>query len=194
LQTSNYYIEAYDDGFFPVFYKGGRGTTVIAGVEVNSELVVSRLGITSVRVDQGASQRAIIEISKKFNGSIIILDGVTYAGFDVVDPRILASTTGKGVIVVFQYPLNLQRIKNALYEHFEDWKERYRVIEEVYSESMYYNTPWKPIRINITGISREEAFNVVKNTCIYSPIPEPLRIADKIASTIAKIKLRMYHM
>jgi endonuclease V-like protein UPF0215 family len=180
-------IEAYDDGFFPASYKGGRGETLIAGVELDGDLQVNRIGFRSVRVDLNTSMEAIIDISKLFNGEVVLLDGVTYAGFDVVDPAEVASKTGKGVIVVFLYPLNLQKIKVALVKHFEDWSERYSVIERVYTNSIYFNTPWRPIRVYVEMLDRERAFNILRETCIYSPTPEPLRIAHKIASTFTHL-------
>lgn len=179
-------IEAYDDGFFPAHYKGGRGKTYIVGVEVGERMKVRRIAWSTVWVDLNTSIRAIASISRTFNGTVILLDGVTYAGFDVVDPLELSFTTGKAVIVVQTHPLNLTKIRLALQKHFADWDERYRVIEGVYKRMMLVDTPWRTIRVFVEGINVDEAISMLRNTCVYSPVPEPLRIADKIASTLSR--------
>jgi len=183
----DYLIEAYDDGFFPANYKGGKGRTYLVGVEVEGRVKVRKIAWLTVRVDFNTTTRSIISISKILNGRVILLDGLTYAGFDVVDPVELSSAVGKAVIVIQTHPLNLAKMRLALEKHFEDWQERYRVIENVYKKMVYVDTPWRTIRIYNAGISVNEAINVVKNTCIYSPVPEPLRIADKVASAISRL-------
>lgn len=183
-------IEAYDDGFFPVYYKGGRGFTFIVGVEVEGVSRVLDVTWATVRVDQNTTINTIIDMSRLLRGEVVLLDGVTYAGFDVVDPDYLNYATGKGVIVIQTHELNLDRVKKALSEHFVDWVERYRVIEETYKKMILVNTPWRVIRAYIKGLDVDEAIGLVKKTCIYSPIPEPLRIADKIASALSKIYTR----
>ncbi|MEM0000904.1 MAG: DUF99 family protein [Desulfurococcaceae archaeon] len=183
-------VEAYDDGFFPVRYKGGRGVTYIVGVEVSEQIDVRRIAWSMVRVDLNTTEHAITAISRNLKGSLILLDGVTYAGFDVVDPARLSNSTGKGVVVIQTHPLNLPRIRSALQKHFADWYERYRVIEDVYKNMIYVETPWRTIKIHVQGVDVYEAICTVKRLCLYSPVPEPLRIADKVSSALSRLLLR----
>ncbi|MEM1639264.1 MAG: DUF99 family protein [Desulfurococcaceae archaeon] len=183
----NTIIEAFDDGYFPSWYKGGKGCTYIAGVETVEFLVVRRIAWSTVNVDSNTSMSKIIELSKFFEGEVVILDGVTYAGFDVVDPDQVSDRTGKGVIVIQLYPLNLDKIKVALQKHFVDWRERYSVIEKTYLKMIYYDTPWRTIKIYVRNIDLEKAFYILKNACLFSPVPEPLRIADKLASALSQV-------
>lgn len=183
LNTS---IEAYDDGYFPPHYKGGRGSTYVVGVEVRNLTDTSKIAWSLVTVDQNTTMNAIVNISRFLNGELILLDGVTYAGFDVVDPVYIYRATGKGVIVIQTHSLNLDKIKKALQKHFTDWNERYRVIEYTYRKMVYVETPWRTIRVYAEGIDLGYAIDIVRGSCIYSPIPEPLRIADKIASALSR--------
>jgi len=180
-------IEAYDDGYFPPAFKGGRGDTLIVGVEVSPELHVERVALSRVRVDMNTSMRAIISISRLFEGEVVLLDGVTYSGFDIVDPDEVSMETGKSVIVVFTHPLNLKRIEDALSKHFEDWRDRYAVIERVYKSTVHFYTPWRYIRLYIRGLDLSTVRLIFKNTCLYSPVPEPLRLADKLASSLSNV-------
>ncbi|MEM1695498.1 MAG: DUF99 family protein [Desulfurococcaceae archaeon] len=182
-------VEAYDDGFFPPHYKGGKGYTYIAGVCTQGPNKVLRIAWSTVKVDGNTTMNTILELTKILKGEVIILDGVTYAGFDSVDPDVLTSSTGKATIVVLQYPLNLSRIEKALKKHFEDWMERFRVIRKVYENSIHVATPWKTIRIYATGVGIKEALEITRKLCIYSPIPEPLRIAHTIASALSRLRM-----
>lgn len=186
---ARFLIEAYDDGFFPVYCKGGRCGTFIAGVRADKNRV-DKIAWTTVKVDLNKTLDAIINLSSLLEGDIILLDGVTYAGFDVVDPVELSKNTSKGVIVIQQYPLNLDKIKRALQKHFTDWEIRFRVISSVYRKMTYYNTPWRVIKIYTVNINKDIADYVLKSTQLYSPIPEPLRIADRIASSLSRLVYR----
>lgn len=139
-----------------------------------------------VRVDSNMSERAILEMSRFFNGTMILLDSVTYAGFDVVDPSYLFNATGKSIIVIQTHSLDLARVKKALQKHFPDWCERYKVIDETYRRMIPVETPWRVIKILALGMHVEDAIKITRRLCLYSPIPEPLRIADKIASAISR--------
>lgn len=185
-------IEAYDDGYFPLYFKGGKGITFIVGVEVKEDIRVSNISFTPVKVDMNTTSKVIMEMSKTMKGDIILLDGVTYAGFDVVDPVYIHDNTGKNVIIIQLYPLDLNRIKKALKKHFPDWYERYSIIERVYNEMFPVDTPWRTLKVHSYKLNIEEVIRVVRKTCLYSPIPEPLRIADKIASNITRIYLWRY--
>lgn len=179
-------IEAYDDGFFPVSCKGGRCNTFIVGVE-SIGIYPRKILWTTVTVDANTSLNAIAGLSREMHGDLILLDGITYAGFDVVDPYELHDRTGKNIIVIQLYPLDLDRIKRALRKHFPDWRERYSIIQRIAGEMIYYTTPWRTIKIHLTGISKEHAYRVLARTMLYSPIPEPLRVADKIASSLSHL-------
>ena len=97
------------------------------------------------------------------------------------------SETGIPVIVYQQYPLDLDRVRTALQKHFPDWKQRYNVIEKIYKKMNYYPTRWRPILFYNVGINGEDAIYYLEKTMIYSPVPEPLRLADQIASTISRL-------
>ncbi len=186
-------LEAYDDGYFPYYFKARRGLTYIAGVEVEDAYIPRRVAIGVVRVDGGDTHKVIREMSSSMEGDVILLDGVIYAGFDVVDPHDLHNSTGKGVVVIQLFPLHLERIKRALQEHFDDWSERFSIISSVYNKMIRVETPWRLIEVYSVGLEFREVLGVLRETCIYSPNPEPLRIADKIASAISRLYVyRLY--
>ncbi|HSQ02261.1 MAG TPA: DUF99 family protein [Methanobacterium sp.] len=112
---------------------------------------------------------------------VIMLDGITFGGFNIVNIRQIFESTGIPVIVIMRKFPNFERIKKAL-ERFDDWEDRWaNVIEagEVYS----LDRP-EPVYIQIHGIEREDAEDIVRLSTTRSSIPEPLRVAHIIAAGI----------
>ncbi len=186
-------VEAYDDGFFPYYFKACKGSTYIVGVEVEDFHSVRKVAVGLVKVDGRSTLRVIRDISISMSGSVILLDGVIYAGFDVVDPQELYNNTGKAVIVIQLYPLNLKSIEKALREHFVDWSERFNVIKSIYSRMIRVETPWRIIEVYSIGLDFNTAVTVLRRSCLYSPMPEPLRIADKIASALSRLHINQLY-
>lgn len=187
---------AFDDGYFPPTYKSGRGRTILLGVLVGSEKVHSLLDIfyTTQYVDDLKTTQNIIQIvntyCKNFNGLVILLDGITYCGFDVADPDEVYSETGFPVITVQQYPLDLDRIYVSLKKHFIDYEKRFTIIRRVSMRYIFLSTPWKTIQFYAVGISVEVARSILIKSMIYSPVPEPLRIAHMLASELARRQIK----
>lgn len=179
-------IHSFDDGYFPVHYKGRRGKTILVGLETRG-LDIDKLSWKPVVIDSRECSLAIIELSKLLGESdLILLDGVTYAGFDVVDPDEIHTSTNAPVVVVQQYPLNLERVRRALFRNFTDAYERYVVVEKTVNRFQYLDTPWKTIQYCAVGIEVDKAKEYLLKTMIYSPVPEPLRIAHILASTLSR--------
>ncbi len=181
-------IIAFDDGFFPPEYKARRGKTLLLGVETKDTTCIIGLAYKWILVDGRETTSTIIELTNLLKPvDLVLLDGITYAGFDVVEPWRIHSETNVPVVVVQQYPLNLERVKRALYKHFKDAEERYKVIEYIASRYKYMDTPWKTIQYYVYPEEKDELIiKALRKTMIYSPIPEPLRITHQIASTITK--------
>uniref|UniRef100_A0A7C4D6Y1 UPF0215 protein ENT92_00410 n=1 Tax=Staphylothermus marinus TaxID=2280 RepID=A0A7C4D6Y1_STAMA len=183
---NSFRIQAFDDGYFPVQYKGCRGKTIITGVETKG-FQINKVCWKPVTVDGRETSSVVIELSKLMGSpDLLILDGITYAGFDTADPDEIYLNTNTPVVVVQQYPLDLDNIREALYRNFSDADERYSVIKKVVDKFQYLDTPWKTIQFYATGIELDKARIILLKTMIYSPIPEPLRIAHSIASILSR--------
>lgn len=179
-------VQAFDDGFFPPAYKGLKGKTVLVGIEVLGFSVL-KISWKCVAIDGRECSRTIVEQSKAMGRpDLILLDGITYAGFDVVDPEEVHAHASAPVITVQQYRLNLDRVRKALFDNFADADERFRVIERVAGKFQYLDTPWKTIQYCAVGISQERAREYLARAMVYSPVPEPLRVAHAIASSLSR--------
>ncbi len=191
-------VLGFDDGYFPYSFKGMKGKTIVSCVltlNPNPGHVVPRLiNITEVYVDQPEVTLEAYETCSKCleesrdieAESILLLDGITYAGFSVIDVNKLYSMLRVPIIVVFMYDLELDKIEYALKKHFKDWNYRYNILYDVYSVSTKVETPKGPLRIYVKGLSLNRALNVILSTQVHSRTPEPLRIAHLTASAISR--------
>ena len=117
---------------------------------------------------------------------VIMLSGITFGGFNVVDVRRLYEETGLPVIVVSERMPDMDRIREAL-KNLPRWEERWRLIQgaggafevEVVKGS-------KPIYVQAVGITKEKAVEIVRKTCVRGRVPEPIRVAHLISSAISE--------
>ncbi len=181
-------VVAIDDGYFPLEYKGCRGYTILLAVGYSvSKCLVESIAYGYVVVDGvDATYRAVELVEAIGEAYTIILDGVTYAGFNYIDPYRLYRDTGIPVIVFYRHPLSLDRIRNALYKNFNDAGKRYSVIEKALVNRVDYTTKWGLYQYTPVGVEPLEARWILEKLAHYSPEPEPLRIADKLASQITR--------
>jgi endonuclease V-like protein UPF0215 family len=112
---------------------------------------------------------------------VIMLDGITFGGFNLVNIRQIFESTGVPVIVIMRRIPNFERIEKAL-KRFDDWENRWANVLEA-GEVYRIDNP-EPIYMQIHGIDREDAEDIVRLSTTRSAIPEPLRVAHIIAAGI----------
>ncbi len=112
---------------------------------------------------------------------VIMLDGITFGGFNLVNIRKIFESTGVPVIVIMRKLPNFERIKKAL-KRFDDWEKRWANVLEAGKVYKVENT--ESIYIQFHGIEREDAEDIVRLSTTRSAIPEPVRVAHIIAAGI----------
>jgi len=116
---------------------------------------------------------------------VIMLNGVTFAGFNVVDIQALNAATKLPVIAVTREKPNLAEIHDAL-NHLSRSEERWNAVLNA-GELVEVATRHKNERIylHVAGVSAEDARKVVRLTSTRSNMPEALRVAHLIASGVS---------
>jgi len=136
-----------------------------------------------------ATQRIIEMVNKsrhKGQLRVIMVDGVTFAGFNVVDIQEIFRQTGLPVIVVSRKRPDFPKVKKAL-KNLLDWQERWRMLQAAGKIYQVRSRPRAaPVCIQVAGIERSDAEQIVKLTSTRSLVPEPLRVAHLIATGIAR--------
>jgi endonuclease V-like protein UPF0215 family len=124
----------------------------------------------------------IIESSHSKQLRVIMLNGLTFAGFNVVDIKALNLATNLPVITITREKPNLAEIYDAL-QNLPDRERRWKMILKAGEPSEIFTMNRKTrLYIQTAGITKEDAERIVRFTSTRSSIPEPLRVAHIIAS------------
>jgi len=142
---------------------------------------------TEIEVDGNDATEKIIEMVKNTRHKdlrIIMLDGITFGGFNVVNIKKVFEETGLGVIAVVRKIPDFEEIENVIkrYEYYEERKEG---INAAGVPRKIETRKGKFIYIQCCGIKFEDAKYIVKLSSTRSLIPEPIRAAHLIASGVA---------
>jgi len=125
--------------------------------------------------------KMINESRHKDQIGVIMLDGVTFGGFNVVDIVEIFYQTGIPVIVIMRKFPDFPKIKKALLK-FEDHQKRWNHI--LNAGEVYKINNKETIYIQICGIDLEDAEEIVRLSTTRSAIPEPIRAAHLIAAGV----------
>lgn len=109
----------------------------------------------------------------------VLLQGITVAGFNVVDVHRLSERLALPVVVVARRKPRLALMREAL------WRTRgaarkWRLIEQA-GEMEPYDGIW----IQRIGIARDAAAAMLRATTLHGNLPEPLRVAHLLAGAVA---------
>lgn len=178
-----------DDGIVPNPKAGGR--TVLATVFLNEKLQPTRARLSSVTIDgNDATLRALelLQPLKNAKTARVLLDGVTYAGFNYIDPHQLAGGLGGvGVIVFFRWLPQSPRVWRALREHFSDALERWRVIGRVIEKAHPLLLRGHLVHAYSPNLGREEVVETLERATLWGAQPEPLRLAHLVAREASRL-------
>lgn len=175
-----------DDGVFTPHVKG---FAPLIGVVFRGGCWLDGVMSTKVEVDgfdSTAKIAAMVLNSPHYKQlRVMMLDGVTFAGFNVVDIERLNAETGLPVIAVTREKPNLKDIREAL-RNLPQSEKRWRAVLNA-GKILEVSTRSKTERVYVemSGILEEDAQKIVKLTSTRSSVPEPLRVAHLIASGIS---------
>jgi endonuclease V-like protein UPF0215 family len=116
---------------------------------------------------------------------VIMLSGITFAGFNVVDIKALNATTRLPVIGVTREKPDLVEIREAL-KNLPKSEERWNAVlnaGEIFPVPV--RNEKEKIYMQTAGLSADDAQKIVLLTSTRSNIPEALRVAHLVASGIS---------
>jgi hypothetical protein len=173
-----------DDG---KFVPHTHGAVIVVGVVFRGGCSIDGVMHTHVAID---GFDATEKLSSMINSSphrkqlrLVMLNGITFAGFNVVDIKRLNLATRLPVIALTRDKPDLEAVRKAL-NNLTRSEERWNLILEA-GKIHEITCKGKKLYIEITGISESDAQEIVQSTATRSSFPEPLRIAHLIASGIS---------
>lgn len=170
-----------------------KGEVLIFGVITRGNFSVDGIIQTKIEIDgRNATERLSEMINKtKHYGQIrvILLNGITFGGFNIVDIDELSELTDRPVISVIEHEPNFKNIKDALKKHFPDWQERWNIFERIKSiDEVFIKSNTKPLYVHYSGedLSLPIVKEVLEKTSGLSNSPECLKFAHLIGESFLK--------
>jgi endonuclease V-like protein UPF0215 family len=173
------HVVGFDDAPFD---RSHRGDVLVVGAVFAGERLD---GVISTRVRRdgaNAAQRLIdcLTGSKYFDQlQAILLQGIAFAGFNVVDLQRLHQATGLPVLVVARYLPDFQAIHEALLQKVPGGARKWRLVEAA--------GPMEPVAglyVQRCGITPEDTAMLLAGLQQNGQLPEPLRVAHMIAGGV----------
>jgi len=112
----------------------------------------------------------------------VLLSGVTFGGFNLIDPwKIQKSCKAPVIVVVGSRPDN-RAVKRALVKHFPDWERRWELIRSLGPVHKHRTMASEgPVFFEQFGCTIRKARLILKASAFVSRVPEPLRVAGILA-------------
>jgi len=164
------------------FKKSNDKKVLIVGTIFRGGEFMDGLISTYVDMDGNDSTERIVEMVNRTKHRpqlrVIMLKGISVAGFNVIDINLLSKKTKLPVMVVMKERPNLEKITKAL-EKIPDGKSKMSLIKKAGKITRIGH-----LFTQSAGISGNELTEIIKISCTHGKIPEPIRVAHIIASGI----------
>lgn len=177
---------AVDDGPF----RFGDEAALLVGLVVRGKGYLEAVCTSSVSVDRLDATETVADLvrgSRQHSQlKAVLLDGLTLAGFNVVDIEALHGSTGVPVVTVVDKVPDAVAIREALEGRFPDWEERYRLICQPETHSVMLADGGR-LTCHVAGMDAGEARELLRVTTLRGHLPEALRMADLVASGLPRL-------
>jgi uncharacterized protein len=172
-----------DDG---QFLPHTKGEVLVVGVVFRGGTSVDGVMHTHVDIDGlDATDKIVAMINAsphKPQIRVVMLNGVTVAGFNLVDIVKLNKATGVPILSVTQDKPDLDAIHEAL-KNLPETEKRWEIIQNEGAIRAIQNKGAK-LYVGLAGLDVDDALIVLDTTSTRGSLPEPLRVAHLIASGV----------
>ncbi|WP_456483523.1 endonuclease dU [Methanopyrus kandleri] len=164
--------------------------TLVVGVVMRGGQWIDGVMSTEVTVDGLDVTDRIAEMVNRSKHRpqlrVILTDGITFAGFNVLDIKKLHEETGLPVISVIKRRPDVASVVSAL-SNLDRTEERRKIVLRagpVHSVKTRRDEP--PVYFQCAGVEPDVAKVVLKRTATRHRLPEPIRVAHFIATGVTK--------
>lgn len=174
-----------DGGFFKESTKYTRQTLLVCillrGVQI------AGFQTNTITVDGLDASNKLIAMLRHWSFDAVILAGVSFAGFNLVDPTMVFEEFGKPVVVISRTKPDNVAVKNALFRHFEDWRVRWSVFEKLGPVHQVVSKEEEPpLYVEVVGATAGWATKLIRASAACCRVPEPIRVAKLIARGLTR--------
>lgn len=174
-----------EDGSFYSFSRKLRVFTVLCCVGMTHDRI-DCIRLSYIEVDGFDATEKLSEMLCGLDVEAVILGGITFAGFNIVDPPAILHDTGIPVIVYSGKRPDSLSMLSALKKHFKDWDRRWGIIERlgpIHQATLWPSEP--PVYFEVLGGSATWAEDILSSSALVCRIPEPVRVAGLIARGVS---------
>ncbi len=167
-------------------FKRGDASVLVVGTVFRGGTVLDGVLSTRVAVDGIDATERVVELisSCKFKDlRVLMLDGLGFGGFNLVDIQRVYRDTGLPVIAIVRKKPDFAEIFAAL-DNLGDKPLRVGIIEKAGEPVAVETRKNKWIFMQHVGVSESDAAELVRLSATRSLIPEPIRVAHLIAQGI----------
>ncbi|MGB9672322.1 MAG: DUF99 family protein [Candidatus Norongarragalinales archaeon] len=163
------------------FVKGVTKKALLAAVLFKG-LKIEDVAFKRITVDGLDATEKAATILNQWDFEAVMLAGVSFAGFNLIDPMVLYEGFSKPVIVVARTKPDNKAVKLALIRHFRDWRRRWEVFAKlgpIYKVEVFAEEP--PLYVEVVGAETKWASRLIGSFAVCGRVPEPLRVVRLIA-------------
>ena len=179
-------ILGFDDG---AFQPHSNDEVPVIGVIFRGGKFLDGALKTEITVDGTDATEKIVKLINstrhKKQLKVLMFDGITLGGFNIVDIKKVHEETRIPVIVINRKNPDLKKVKEAL-KNFEDFEERWKMILDAGEIKKMRIKGTKDIFYQSYGLTDEQTQEVIELSTTRSFIPEPLRVAHLIVTAVVR--------
>ena len=170
-----------DDGPFPRKTPDKPSMAPLLAVSLKGPHVL-RLRLGWITVDGLDATQEAKTLLQGLQRGPVLLSGVTFGGFNLIDPYAVSKRFKTPTIVVVGSRPDNRAVKRALVKHFPDWRKRWDIIRSLGPLRRVRTVAEEPpIFYEAIGCSTREARTILERNAMVSRVPEPIRVAGLIA-------------
>lgn len=162
--------------------------TFLTGVVYRGTEFIEDIRTVPIGVDSDNATEKLIELHDDCNNTgqikAVLIDGISFAGFNIVDLEKASEKLEKPVIAVTKNSPDRESFRDTM-ERTGNYDEVFEGLEDPLNLELKDGTCF----LQFSGCSEDEACEIVKACIIHGQVPEAVRVADLIGSgTRAVIK------
>ena len=179
-------IVGVDDGTIPVIRRPKQSALLVAALLQGSTISDIRLG--RIEVDGRDANRILNSLLRNLRFDVVMLSGISFGGFNLVDIHQLNRSTRKPVIAISRETPDNAAVRRALRKHFSDWEERWRIVQNAGRLYAFKPLPHEPkLYFEVNGAAPSFAKKAIASAAIISRLPEPIRVAGILARGLSAL-------
>lgn len=145
---------------------------------------LEKIKIREITVDGLDSTKILKGMLRGLKFNLIMLSGISFGGFNLIDVKSLFKLFRKPIIVISESKPRNYLVKKALMQHFKDWRKRLSYIKalgRIYCIKTVYNNL---LYFEVIGLNYKKAKRIIRELTFIGKHPEPLRVVRLLAKDL----------